>query len=40
MMSKLIIVGAGLALIAGVIATIDPNCGNEAPQARLETETL
>lgn len=41
MMSKLLILCAGLLLlIAGIIATIDPNSGNEAPQARFVSETL
>ncbi|WP_280136729.1 MULTISPECIES: hypothetical protein [Filomicrobium] len=35
MASKLLILSAGLLLIAGVIAAIDPERGNNLPQTRL-----
>lgn len=40
MTSKLLILFAGLLLIAGIIAAIDPNSGNDAVHERFLSDTL
>lgn len=40
MFSRLFVVCAGLLLIAGIIATVDPNRGKETSQPQVASEGL